>query len=358
MKTLIALPVIFLILVAAVFPQEEIDREIDGFKGLVKRVEVYEINFWESESERIKGKRNLSGVTLYDRTGNALESVSFTNDGNGAYYDKYVYNYSSKGKKISTDHYVSAKGKPNRLFTVDTRGNQAESLIQKLGETLFTRTVHRYDEKGRQVEELTFDANGNTTERKVFSYNEDGKQSKFSILKLDGTPTLEIISDYKNQGRTVEDTRIENGIEVFKIIYYYDGKGRITQEEQFNLKPKANAINEKEVVLDNKSINTYAGEKREMEWLLFDSNGAPREKLLILDKNDEEVSRERYAYWIPPSENTNPEIKPEWRLQDREIREYEYDKQGNWVKCIWSKQEKPDKPLLIDLIIEQVITYY
>ena len=90
----------------------------------------------------------------------------------------------------------------------------------------------------------------------------------------------------------------------------------------------------------------------------FDPSGAPTKKLIIVDKNDDELSREEFLY--APLETDEVDSRPisTWRLNSREIHEYEYDKEGNWIKDILLTSNFPESRPQPNTMYERVITYY
>lgn len=358
MKTLFILLILFIFSTVAGFAQTETDLERYGLKGSVKKIESYEIDFWGPEDDRSRGTRNMSNITNFDRTGNILESISFTNDGNGSYYEKYVYNYDSNGKKSSVVKYTSSKGKPDEFFESELTPNWYFNLILRLKESLSTRTFYKYDKKNRLIEESQVNATGEIIEKKVFDYNEDGKNTRFAIYNGENVLTLEILTNYKNRGRITESIRFEKGIEVNKFVQYFDEKGRIIKEEQFVLKPSTNLSNVDQAILNNCSTNIFNGDNREVEWIFFDESGNPKSKLIIIDKNDDEITRDSYEHQTPSEDDSNLNAKPEWRLTGREFSNYEYDKQGNWIKSTRFRQENLAKPAFPTSINERDIAYY
>jgi hypothetical protein len=355
MKNLLISLTLFIFCTVAAFAQTETDLARDDLKGSVKYIESYEIAFWGAEDERNHGTRNMEGIINFDRAGNILESIFFTNDSNGSYYEKYVHFYDLGGVKFSTTKYISSKNKPGVFFDSEVSENWYYNLILKLKESLSTRTFYKRDQKGRIIEQSVITAKGSLEERKVFVYDENGKNTRFSIYNADNALTPDVLTEYKKNGLTAESVRTENGVEVSKVFDCYDKKGRIIKQEQFMLKPATDSSNAKEFVLRSRSTNKFDGDKMEMEWIIFDENGTPNQKLIIIDINDDEHSRDSYEYRISSDDG---DAKPEWHLKEREFRKYEYDKHGNWIKCTWLRQENPSKPPFPTSIYERAISYY
>jgi len=357
MKSLLVLVVLILCCAVAVFSQTETDLESWGLRGSVKKVESYETWFTGAENDRRQETRNISGIFNFDRTGNILESISFNNDGNGSYFERLVNYYDSDGKKNSTVKYVSGKTKPNKYFDSEPTENFYYSLMLKLKESLLNRTSYTYDKDGL-IEESTINAKGDLIERKIFAHDTERKNKRFTIYNAENVIALDILTNYKNNGQIAEGIRIENGVEVVKFILYFDERNRIVKDEQFVLKPSINSPSIKEFVLDNRAIKKFNDHSAEMKWMFFDAIGTPISKLIIIDKNDDEISRDRFEYKLPSADDANSDSKIEWRFADREFQKYEYDKQGNWVKCTCFKQESLARPPYISSIYERNISYY
>ncbi|HEX8566696.1 MAG TPA: hypothetical protein VF648_13720 [Pyrinomonadaceae bacterium] len=355
MKRTITLLITCLICIISVFAQEEPDKDFDGLKGSVRTVENYQTDYIENKGKYIKGERRLTSIVKYNQAGNWLELISPVYEEDKSYFNREVRAYDSDGKLISIEYYSSAKSKLNRMFSIKESNNGFERFVSKSDEKFIRRTFIKYNDKGKELEQVTFDADGSIYERSIYSYNEDGKESRFSAYAPDGKPGLEYLKTYK--GRIEENIRYQSGIADYKIIYTYDEKGRIKQEEQFDLKlTSEGAI--KEEVIRSKSFNTYEGEFEKLEWFLFDSNGSPTTKLFIVHKNDIEISREELLYVPAPTDNISPQNKAEWRFRLKETAECEYDEKGSWVKCVFYKQGKSDEKPIPQRVEERVITYY
>ena len=264
MENLIAALLISTILATCAFTQTETDLQKESLKGSVRKVESYETKFGEPG----ESTRHLNGITTYNRAGETVEALWLTNDGNGSYYQRFVYYYDPEERKIMTERYVSTKSKRNEYFNANASKIPGFDLLSRLKESLSTRAIHKYDRKGREVEEAVADANGGLVEKKVFEYGEDGKLIKFAVLDPNNAPRWGSRSYYRNNGSIVETDQTEKGVEFFRVIQYYDEKGRIVKEEQYKLKPALNSVGEKEYVIDNRSTKTYKGDLTEMEWVL------------------------------------------------------------------------------------------
>ncbi len=351
MKITILLFSLLIFFSVQVFSQQETDLELRGLKSSVKQIEDFGSYFEGDKDNKTLDEQEIYGITNFNRAGNITDIISLSGD-----YKKLIYFYDNNDKKTFIEEYISSKKIPGRNLVVVTEKSWSYSPeISQLKETLSSRTYYKNNENNEEIEETIKLPKGNVIEKKVFVYNKDGKIIKFTIYNSDNSPINETIINYKNNGRISESIRSENGIENARSISYYDSEGRKIKNEEFRLIPTEDVAIKKDFFLTHTWTIKYEGKKTIMESISFDISGVPTTKVISIDnENDDEISCETFKYLIPPDKNA----KPAWQLTEREIREYEYDKNGNWTKSIWRKQEGENEPLLQSSMQERVISYY
>jgi hypothetical protein len=97
------------------------------------------------------------------------------------------------------------KAGEKRLYKYDAQGRLAEELLHEHKGQLLSRNVHAYDEAGRPVSQTRYDADGSVS----------------SVAKV----------TYDAQGRPAERTRHEGGVLMYRIVYRYDSRGRLVEQE-------------------------------------------------------------------------------------------------------------------------------
>lgn len=351
MKNQILLLALLIFCSAHTFSQKKTDLEIRGLKGQVKQIEDFSRDFEGDKENRIKEPRKLDGITDYNRAGNITEVISLFGD-----YKKFVYFYDSNDKRTFIDEYGSSKATPGRnLVVVSDESWSYSPEISQLKEILLTKVFFKSNGSNEEIEETIKFPEGNLVGKKVAAYDKAGKLIRYSIYKSNNTPVSETVISYKNNGRLIETIQIENGIIKSKSISYFDKEGKKIKDENFSFISEEGNLNKETFVLTNTQNIEYKDRKTIMESITFDTKGIPVRKVLFIDnENDDEISCESFEYLIPSDKN----VKPEWRLTEREIREYEYDKNSNWIKSVWFKQEDENEPLLPNLIQERVISYF
>jgi hypothetical protein len=325
----------------------QIDNDLlkDGFRGPVKKVEVFETEL----SEDGETCQRVTWVETYNEDGNTIESISFTYDGNGSYFERIVYFRDADGRKALATKHISEKGQRNERFCGD-------EMLRRLKPSLATHTTYIYDRSGLEIERSVTDKNGIRQGRWLFEYDKAGRETKFQALDQKDEELWAVTSTYSAGDSIKEDIRTEKGKLSQKVVSKFDAKGRLLDVEQYSLAESDNGNQNPKSTIQSKSRRLYEGNRTEMEWMIYDPSGLPATKLLITDEDDEEISRTEFDLG---KSSSNVGVTEQGLVPPtRERNEYERDKHGNWIKHVYLSQQNVGEEPKPYRIYERVITYF
>lgn len=355
MKYTLALGMVCCVLFSCVSGNET-DAERGGFRGKIKFVERYETNFCCTPNQRMRLPRRLTGTTTFNKKGGYVEWVSINNTSDGPYYTRRVFKYDERGRKIGAEEYRSEKNPPETYFQLVRTSDGSVKLMPERVEKLIERITHTHDRKGQLIEEVTRDVNENLILRRVHQFDGAGNLIRGTVYKDGGVIDNESFSVVVGDG-VIESIGIRPGSNMYRSVYARDNAGRVIWGEAFEL--KTDGEKGTRWIRQQRSRHSYTDGRERMDWILYDPNGNPREKLVILrDDHDNEVSREVFNAGPMPVGSANEDIDPQWTFHERTLRRYVYDKRGNEIRIEWREQKGPDLPLELTTIYENVITYY
>ncbi len=182
----------------------------------------------------------------------------------------------------------------------DAKGNMVENQVIVVQEkTGNTKTLYKYN-KGNKIEEKDFDSEGNPMSKQTFVYDMHGNMTEEDNYGTEGTeytsPKKKIYTYNSQNKKATEEIYNDKGKMWLKRSYEYDAKGNMVKETKWV----------KEYEKENTSASTYE----------YDTNGNCT------------------------GSNGKPEAK------------FEYDAQGNWIKCTSLQNGKPV------LVTERQIEYF
>jgi len=176
-----------------IYGQNKSEREQRNYSGAVKtvRTEIVEYSF---EDGKLKvGKRELDSVEKFDRFGNLLEEINYS-DGEILISKKNVF---SNGRLIETflKHSPYLYLPDKRIYKYDDAGNLIEVNGYNLAGKLVNQSTYVYDEQNRKIQWTSMSYHPeerSEPHRYTYSYDEQGhlKEEKAFWDKGDGfTPT-------------------------------------------------------------------------------------------------------------------------------------------------------------------------
>ena len=335
---------------------QETDAERRGLRGRARFVAQYETYFCCSPNARRRGPRRLVGTASFNKKGGYTEWISINNTSDGPHYERRVFKYDDRGRKVGAEVYKSEKNPPETYFELVPGVNGSVKLTPERAEKLVERIAYVHDREGRMTEEVTRDVNENLIMRRVHQYDREGNIVRGTVFKEGGVIDNESIS-VVTEGGLFETTYIRPGTELQRSVYAKDKAGRTVRGEAFGLKP----FGEKEArwVSLHRSKHTYSEGRERMDWILNNAEGEPERKIVILrDEHGETLSREEFNGGLLPPGSGNEDIEPSWTLRERNLYRREYDRRGNVVQSETRQQCGPELPLELTNIYEYVITYY
>lgn len=307
------------------------DLELIGkVKSLIQN--KYELSL--KSGELIKGEiinDNDSNIHLvFDEFGNKTQEISRNSKySNG--FEKYTYEYDSKGNKIKKKFYTP-DGNLNTIYSYkyDDNNNIIEESISFPNGHLGNKYTYKYDKNGNLIEYKNH--LGNTFNRvTIFLYDENGNLIEETLNDPDGNLINKWTKEYDEKGKLI------------KSVYYYSS-GKIDNKKVYKYDTNNNLT--EEIITD--SNNNVLGE----EYHKYDENGRKIEVKMNLPSYGGMKVKSFYKYddkgnLIEQIDNTSMGFE-----KKKITTKFEYDEYKNWIKTTYFKKNKPYG------IIERSIEYY
>ena len=346
---------------AAVFVSaQETDAESRGLRGRVRFAAQYETYFCCSPNARKRGPRKLESTASFNKKGGYTEWISINNTSDGPHYERRVFRYDRKGRKVGAEVYKSDRNPPETYFELigGADGNKVQLMPERV-EKLTERISYTLDAEGRIIEDVSRDPNENLLMRRVYLYDREGKMVKATVTREGGVIDNESITVFFDGGLRSETTGIRPGSDVFRSTTRFDKDGRVISGDQYSLKASPDGKTSR-YVLQNRSLYTFVnGREQRLDWKFYNADESPGSKVVIVwDDRGEYLSREEFNAGPLPAGNRNEDIEPEWMMRERNLFRREYDKRGSVVRSETRQQRGPDLPLELTNIYEYVVTYY
>jgi len=189
--------------------------------------------------------------------------------------------------------------------------------------------INSFDKRGNKTEDIQFTPSGSQMKKYMYQYDTTGKRT--TRLQYDSASSLvrKITYTYNAQGQCTEDNSFnpDNRLEK-KYTYTYDRKGNCVEDKSFN----PEGVMQKKV--------TY----------LYDSDG----KLLGQNWYDGKGDLEKECTYHYDFQGNVIDEEVNLTVGGNPVYNYHYvyDKNGNWIKKITMKDQRPV------LILERIIKYY
>lgn len=267
-------------------------------------------NFLETPKEPVKLKSDIENILINQKA-------------------KKIINYSYKPKEI------------NGQVVKDTLIGFTESILE-----------------GLKIKSQSFDSNKNLSSYTIIEYNVNWNRLKESFISLD-TIRYNVNRSYDANNNLVDECYVYNQSDLLNFCnkYKYDNKGLLNQEIQYDKSGKTQwKFDYKYDSIDRvKTIVQYDidGQIWDTEYMTYDSRNNLIEKVTKsykYDLFDSEINEydERNNVIKITKYYGNSFIK---NLLEEKRFEYEYDKNGNWIKFIEYKGVLPV------YYYERIITY-
>ena len=350
MRRFCGLLVLCLLSITPVVSQTKTDKDRDGLFGPVKSVEAFLVDFVSRDNGTVEEKTRPWHTTTFNTDGNISERSSY--DQNGTITARYVHTYDAKGRSTGYEEYAALLDKtltiPRRhVYTLNGDGRRIEYIVFESNGSVGTRFVYKYDTRGKRIEEQWYAHTGKLGGRTVYTFDENGNETSLTSYQPDGTPGFKNISKYDSNGNKTESLQYHGNPLRFKILYTYDSKGRILEQETLEFNSPPGALLTSHGPEPGKVVYTYDDDKRTKEVATYDVDGTLKAKIT-------------YAYDERENEVGLKQLNADGSLKNGEsqITNIEYDSYGNWTrKTRLIQSEKGGQPQAFHAQ-RRVITYY
>lgn len=336
-----------LLCVSPIASQTKTDKDRNDLVGPVKRVEAYLIEFLGKDNHIVERKQRRH-VTTYNTDGNIAERTLY--DQSDEISARDVYTYDANGRSTGYEEYAVFFDKtltiPRRhVYTLNAAGRRVEYNVFETNGSVGTRFVYKYDAKGNLTEEQWYDHTGRLGGRTVYTFDENGNQTSRASYLADGTLDWKNISKYDANGNKTDVSQHHGNTLKYKILYSYDSKGRILEQETFEFN-RTPASFPSHLPHPGKVVYTYDDEKRTKEVATYQVDGALIHKVVYA--YDERKNETGFTLF-----NADGSLSSKSRLTN-----IEYDSNGNWTrKTLLKQSDKGGQPQPYHVEL-RVITYY
>jgi antitoxin component YwqK of YwqJK toxin-antitoxin module len=191
---------------------------------------VKEVRHETSESAPGGGAARRGRSDSYDLKGNKVEEKHFGPDGSVA--QRLVYTFDARGRATGYEEYSAGVDTPRKhIYVLGEKGERVEYKIVQPDGKAGEKRLYKYDAQGRLAEELLHEHKGQLLSRNVHAYDEAGRPVSQTRYDADGSVSSVAKVTYDAQGRPVERTRHEGGVLMYRIVYRYDARGRLVEQE-------------------------------------------------------------------------------------------------------------------------------
>jgi hypothetical protein len=349
MRKFCALLVLFLLSITPIVAQTKTDKDRDELVGPVKSVEAYLIGFQKKDNEIVEARRRWY-TTTYNTDGNISEK--FLYDQSGAILEKLVHTYDANGRSTGYEEYAALLDKTltiprHHVYKLNEEGRKVEYIVFASDGRIDTRFVYKYDAKGNLIEQQWYAHTGQLGGRLVYTFDEKGNETSQTSYHADGSVSWKSFSKYDVNGNKTEWNHYNGTSLKYKILYRYDGKGRVLEKETAEFNRPPNFLSSSHSPEAGKVVYTYDDDKRTKEVTTYNVDGTVKEKVAYsYDERKNEVGRTAF--------NADGSVKN----GDALVMNIEYDSHGNWTrKTRLIQLEKDGQHQAVHAEL-RVITYY
>ena len=290
------------------------------------------LDYTDLENEGLKGKVKSVKQQFYDAHDSSGKMVLYPQK--SSWGDNYIQKYDSKGNETDKIEYsLNDTFLIKFFYKYDDKGNLIEILTTSKPNDSYRRIVCKYNEKNKCVEEARFSEGGEVYSKYTYKYDEKGNNTNENYFDyLDSTSNYTAIFKYNTEGifESYQEFDWEKKIRV-DITYKLDEKGEITESTD-NLYPNPFGKTTR-YTYDEKGNMTSQDNSNEFD----DDTG--RKKTWTYDAmgNITEIN-------VQSSMGTN---------HGSTKYEYEYDKQGNWIKKTQYSDDELGQIIMRDIVYYQ-----
>lgn len=243
MKSKAVALLILLLSFGAAFSQPKSDREVLGLKGAVRSVAIEQEVWREYWGKWTKMECQPQDTIIFNTQGQQIEIIHYLN---GGLEDKVTFIYDDKGRLVErVNHWLGRESSGKTTYTYNAQGNLTEELVSN-----GIKVVYNYDSKGRKISSTSFDLAKNEGERFVpvdgkvirYSYGDKDNLAEVSYFNSDGSKDAHfifkahrIVYVYNAEGRRIETAFYKpDGSLLEKWKHAYDDKGNMIEQAFYN----------------------------------------------------------------------------------------------------------------------------
>lgn len=246
----------------------------DGLTGPVK-----EVRHETSESSQGGGAARRGRSDSYDAKGNKIEERLFGPDGSIA--QRLVYTFDARGRATGFEEYSAGVDTPRKhVYVLNEKGERVEYKIVQPDGKAGEKRLYVYDARGRLAEERLHEHKGQLLSRNVHAYDDAGRPVTQTRYDADGSVSSVAKVTYDAQGRPVERTRHEGGVMMYRVVYRYDSRGRLVEQETVGSVLDAD-VPAAEAHPPGRVSYAYKGGKQPEEATRYGPDGAARERIVF-----------------------------------------------------------------------------
>ena len=239
---------------------------------------VREVKQEVSDSAPGGGAARLIRSVSYDAKGNKVEETNFGTDASAT--QRFVYTFDAQGRATGYEEYSGGLSTPRKhVYVLGAKGERVEYRIVQPDGAAGEKHLYKYDAQGRLAEELLHEHKGKLLSRNVHAYDEAGRPVSQTRYDADGAVSSVATVSYDAQGRPVERARHEGGVLMYRIVYRYDSRGRLVEQETVGSVLDAD-VPAAEAHQPGRVSYVYKGGKRPQEATHYGPDGAARERIV------------------------------------------------------------------------------
>lgn len=206
-----------LLLSSTVSPQRKTDLTSEDLRGSVHVVTAESSESIYLDGQEVKGRDKKLDSLTFDSQGQLIERVIY--DDYGFLVGRETYSHDVAGHLITAELY-DPKGRRQEKRAFIYRQDQLQEILtyeRKRAATL--KQVNMYDRKGRLQEEVYYDLT-NTIGKTSYKTDDSGNAIEAAFFQANGSRAVAPIGPC---------------FSVHKVTYSYDGQGRVTGEQAYEV---------------------------------------------------------------------------------------------------------------------------
>ena len=238
----------------------------------------------------------------------------------------------------------------HHICQFNRRGNLEEEKSFDSEGKMIGKNKYKYSEVGDLMESSEHNAKGKCCGRNVYAYNSHRQFATLTLFLSDGS--IETATYHYSKERLLDSITWNNPVRR-KEFFRYNGKGQLCEKQLFE---DGKQVERNEFVYDGQGniieeSRTTADGKRHKTLSTYDDTGR-LQSVIQQDENGRQESRTCWEY-----DQYGNILVETWYNEEniRNVRstcEYTYDAQGNWTQQIWFDDGKPFS------VTRRKITYY